>query len=504
MDTPEKKGKTKWNSDLFSDNIEANTKEGFHGINTKQKIKRIKKDKKVEIDNFKNIETFETLDNVTSSTTEGFNDDSTCRDNPDYEGCDNGDGNVKAKDPRQMLIDFINSVYAWFEVWFFIIAFFIAVALGQSYTTLQTEVNSIAHKRLKNGNKNNKEKQTVKSYNKLLNIDVSKFAFLPAIKDVQLIKKYVEWFFAILISCYAVFHVFFLFYYKNELYYKDGVELKDISTAKLREDATKSTYSIESLFLFFFQFAWWYVESFEYYFKKYFVSYTTQYLNATLCFILLFVCLIMYFYYYPSILKNFLFDLLNMNLKNKYVNIMYILVILLAIMDWFNIFNYLPGGPIYYKFFILIIVRFIIVLFVSLPFAGIFLFLYVLLYSFLGIFLYGKSEMGYLKIFETLAKYAEDTKNQIRIGTECSPNTLFEKIMITINVFMDFIYTYVFYLAFIVIFMFSFYDYSVNISSVPLKNGLLIITAVIIMMLSSLCINSFRLRAQSKFAAKAT
>jgi len=73
--------------------------------------------------------------------------------------------------------------------------------------------------------------------------------------------------------------------------------------------------------------------------------------------------------------------------------------------------------------------------------------------------------------------------------------------MITINVVMDFIYTYVFYLAFIVIFMFSFYDYSVNIKSVPLKNGLLILTAVMIMMLSSLCINSFRLRAQGKFAA---
>jgi len=516
----DKKKETKWNSDLFSENTDmsANTKEGFHTIHTKQKLKNIKKNKKVKFDNFKNIETFDTLDNTKQ---EGFNDNSKCQDNPgdpdckgwvpglmddttcpdpDYEGCDSGDAGRNEDDPRKRLIAFIERIYRWFDFWFFFMAFVVALALGNTSKTIQNTVNK-NHRRLKTKDSNNTRTKINNTYKSILNFDVSNYIEVPQIKDVQLIKKYIQWVGAILISCYTVYHLFFLFYYKHVLYYKEGVELADISTKKIREDAKLSTYSVQSLFLFFFQFAWWFVESLEYYFEAYYIKYTSIYLNATLCFILLFVFLIWFFYYYPGILKTFLFDLLNMNMNNKYAHIMYAIVILLAIMDWFNIFNYLPGGPIYYSYLILIIFRFIIILFISLPFAGIFLLFYVLIYSLFGIFLYGRVEMSFLAVFKDVSKYAEDTKNQIRIGTDCSPNTFFEKIMITINVIMDFIYTYVFYIAFIVIFLFSFYDYSVNISSVPLKNGLLVITAILIAMLSSFCINSFRLRAKGKFAA---
>ena len=521
----ENKEKTKWNSNLFSENTDASEKEGFQLLNIKQKIKRIKKGKKAELDNnFKNIETFETLDNAPK---EGFNPSSKCDDNPgdpdckgyipalmddttcpdpDYEGCDAGDSEANEKNPKQMLIDFINKVYRWFDAKFFLIAFVIAMAAGGTYKTMKNTV-KIGRKRLKTkdsqktASENIIHKQTAAQYNSILKFDVSKFVELPKIKDVQLVKKYVEWVCATLISCYAVFHIFFLFYYKHELYYKDGVELKDISTKKLRADAASSFYSIESIFLFFFQFSWWFVESFEYYFNKYYVQTTKKYLNATLSFILLFVCLIWFFYYYPPFIKSFLFDMLDINLDNKFLSFMYFVFVILVIMDLLNLFNYLPTGPVYYKFTFMIIIRLVIMSVLTLPFSGIFIYLYVLIYSLFGIFLYGKDELGYFEIFKTLNKFAEDTKNQIRIGTECSPNTFFEKVMITINVIMDFIYTYIFYLAFLVIFVFSFYDYSVNIQSNTLKGGLLSITAVFIIMLCSFCINSFRLRVKDKFAA---
>jgi hypothetical protein len=170
-------------------------------------------------------------------------------------------------------------------------------------------------------------------------------------------------------------------------------------------------------------------------------------------------------------------------------------------MDWFNAANYFPDGPVYYKYLLTILIRLIILCILTIPFVGIFIFLYVAIYSLFGIFIYAKPELGYYKLFDTLRKYAENTKHQIRIGTDCSPNTFFEKIMITINVIMDFLYTYLFYLAFLVMFLFSFYDYSVNIRSLPLKNGLMVMTGTLIAMISSFCINSFRLRAAGKFVA---
>jgi hypothetical protein len=502
MDSPQK---TTWNSDLFSETLD-NPKEGFHTIELKQKIKRSKKQKGQrpvsDDNNLKNIETFDTLDNTTPNVgKEGYvdNTDTTCEDNPDYEGCDNGDKKRKPNDPRQQLIDFINDTYRWFDSKFFIIAFYVSVALGQSAS--QIDSHTSGRRRLKNGNRNNKQGNAAKQYSSMMDMDVSKFTYLPEFRDVQIVKKYVEGFFAIMISCYAIYHVFFLFFYKHELYYKDGVELKDISLKKLREDAKLSFYSIESVFLFFFQFAWWYVESFEYYFVRYFTTPAKKYLNATLCFIIMFVGLVLFYYYYPGILRTMFIDILRMNLNNKTVNFLYIVFIVLIFMDWFNGANYLPDGPVYYKYLLTIIIRLIILCILTIPFVGIYFFLYVAIYSLFGIFIYAKPELGYYKLFDTLRKYAENTKHQIRIGTDCSPNTFFEKIMITINVIMDFLYTYLFYLAFLVLFMFSFYDYAVNIHSSPLKNGLLVMTGTLIAMVSSFCINSFRVRASGKFAA---
>lgn len=510
--------KTKWNSDLFSENqdVSSSEKENFQVKQMIQKIKKVNKSKK-PIENLKNIELFDTLsntkrnerfieplDNLTDTQDAGnsmpIEDDTTCADSR-YEGCDNGDKNADSDDPRERLIRFINQMYAFFDSWFLFIAFVICLAVGITAKTTKDGIKSLKKRKdakIPDAPKTNFDKKSVDYYKKKFGIDVSSYNFLPNINDVNLVKKYVAWTSSILISCYVVFHLFFLMFYKDELYIKDGVELKDISVATIQMESIGSSYSPGVFFLFFFQFSWFFTETFQHYFMVKLPEKASVYLNASLCFIFIFIALIFFFYYYPNFMRELFIDMIKFNTKDWVVNFMYIAVIVILIMDLFNPLNYV-AGPIWYKINFVLWLRIIIVLFISVPFAGLFLSGYILFYGLCGIFLYN-TFTSHFQIFKDISKYAEDKKNQIRIGTDCSPNSFFEKIMITINLVMDFIYTYIFYLAFIIMFIVSLFDYSINISSTQLKNGLILVTCCFILMFSCLCINNFRMKSAAKFA----
>lgn len=511
------KKKTSWNSDLFSENQgeSSSEKENFQVKQMIQKIKKVKKSRK-PIENLQNIELFDTLSNTTAKerfiepldnltdTQDAGNSmpieyDTSCADSR-YEGCDNGDKYGNSDDPRERLIRFINRIYSFFESWFVFIAFVICVAVGITSKTAKDGLNSLKRKSKKTPDvpRGKEELKMIDFYKKKFGMDVSKYNFLPNINDVNIVKKYVAWTCSILISCYVVFHLFFLMFYKDELYMKEGVKLKDISVGTIQMESIGSSYSPGVFFLFFFQFSWFFTETFQHYAMVKLPKNASVYLNASLCFIFMFIGLIFFFYYYPNFMRELFIDIIKFNTKNWIVNFMYIAVVILLIMDLFNPLNYITG-PIWYKINIVLFLRIIIILFISVPFAGLFLPLYILFYGVCGIFLYNTFTSNF-QIFKDISKFAEDTKNQIRIGTDCSPNSFFEKIMITINLVMDFIYTYIFYLAFIVMLFVSLFDYSINISSNKLKNGLILITCALILMFSSLCINSFRMKTSAKLA----
>lgn len=513
--------KTSWNSDLFSENQHESSseKENFQVKQMIQKIKKVNKSRK-PIENLKNIELFDTLSNTNgkerfiepldnlTDTQDTDNSmqidyDTTCADSR-YEGCDNGDKYGNSDDPRERLIRFINRMYAFFDSWFLFIAFVICIAVGITAKTTKDGIKSLKKRKgtkKKDEPKGKEDVKTIGYYKKKFGIDTSTLNFLPKINDVNLVKKYVAWTCSILLSCYVVFHLFFLMFYKDELYLKEGVELKDISVMTIQLESVGSSYSPGVFFLFFFQFAWFFTESFQHYAMVKLPEKASMYLNASLCFIFIFIGLIFFFYYYPNFMRELFIDMIKFNTKDWVVNFMYIAVVILLIMDLFNPLNY-TVGPIWYKIHLVLWLRIIIVLFISVPFAGLFLPCYIIFYGFCGIFLYN-TFTSHFQIFKDISKYAEDTKNQIRIGTDCSPNSFFEKIMITINLVMDFIYTYIFYLAFIVMFFVSLFDYSMNISSTQLKNGLILVTCTFILMFSCLCINSFRMKTAVKLAAAA-
>lgn len=508
------KNKTTWNSDLFSENQDESysEKENFQVKQMIQKIKRVKKSRK-PIENLQNIELFdtlsntagkerfiETLDNLSdkqdTNNSMTIDDDTTCADSR-YEGCDNGDKTANADDPRERLIRFINRMYEFFEAWFLFIAFVICIAVGVTSKTTKDGLNSLKRKSKQNQDKElpkgKDELKTVDYYKKKFGTDVSKYNFLPTINDVNIVKKYVAWTFSILISCYVVFHLFFLMFYKNEIYAKEGVKIKDLSIDTLDP-------FIKPIVNYFLQYAWFFTDKFDKYAIVALPSITSLYLNSSLSFIFLFIFLIMFFYYYPFFLKQLFIDFIRFNTKNSAVLLTFLFVFMLFLVDMFySVPNRITAPePIWY-IALTVILRLIIINFITIPLAGLFLTGYILLYGLFGIYIYNTSNDNF-KIFKDISKFAEDTKHNIRIGTDCSPNSFFEKIMITINLGMDFIYTYIFYLAFIVVLFVSLIDYSINISSTPLKNGLLLVTSSLILMFSCLCINSFRLKSSAKLA----
>jgi MFS family permease len=129
------------------------------------------------------------------------------------------------------------------------------------------------------------------------------------------------------------------------------------------------------------------------------------------------------------------------------------------------------------------------------PIAGIFLFTFFFSYSFFAIFIYGLSNVRHISsLFLSIREHARMTKNKIRKGTDVLPNTPFERFWLAINEIVDFMYIYIFYIAYIIILIYAGRDYQKNVESAGLKTGLIGLTAMLICIFVVLCISDFYMR----------
>jgi len=466
----------------FSDN-------NFQVINMNYKLKKIKNKKKSK-NNYKNIETFETLDNIQTENknkekrhnlVEGFEDS-------EYDGIDNVNDNKQNTGASigDKLTELINKIYNFFVKTNHIIAKKLAITLSKNTATEE---------------------------------------------DIFLIRQYIVWSESVLAAAYVTYNMFFIMYYKDI----DGTKLINISR-KRAEDYEKELSEQKSLFVFpmniflyFFKYSIYFTEIIDSFLTKNTGGDEKQDINYATIFLFIFVFLVIFFKYSAAFMKDFLINALkfnfipskeskgvsmdlpaqdskgismdSLNKPNDFLNrlqilitfFVFITIVLLWGSDFVTMLNIKieglsKGGGVtdFCLFFLNRIIKFFVVLIFGAPMSIIMFVFYIYIYAFGSIFYY--KSFNIIETYNTISKINELIKNR-KNKDDIDKNSFME--ILGINFIMsiiDFLYSKLIMIAFIIIYIVSSFDYYKKISadSGILKNGLIFINICLIIMFSSI------------------
>lgn len=446
----------------FSDN-------NFQVVNMNYKLKKIKNKKKNK-NNYKNIETFETLDNIQTenqskkdsnkeilnNTVEGFQDS-------DYDGIDN------VNDKKQNT----------------------GVSIGDKFSEL---INRIYNFFVKTNHVIAKKLAMTFSKNKATE------------KDIFLIRQYIVWSESVLAASYVTYNMFFIMYYKDI----DGTTLIDISR-KRAEDYEKELSEQKSLFVFpmniflyFFKYSIYFTEIIDSFLTKNTGGDKKQDINYATIFLFIFVFLVIFFKYSAAFMKDFLLNALKFQfipskntsplnrLQILITFFVFITIILLWGSDFVTIFKIkideLSKGGSVTNFCLFLLNRFIkllMVMFFGVPMSIVMFVFYIYIYAFGSIFYYKGFDIT--ETYNTIFKINEFIKNKSKVDVD--KNSFME--IFGINFIMsiiDFLYSKLIMIAFIIIYIVSSFEYykKISLGSGLLKNALMFINICLIIIFSSI------------------
>ena len=432
------------------------------------KIKKIKKRK--QKNNFKNIEEFDTLHNRedepihkkeeetvtpasiknkifevfdsflnTKEEMRGFSRD-------DYEGYYNVyEGARSDFDPRNWLIQAIEAVY-------------------NSFNGVNTWIAKTIVDNLKMPEKTYKKYNNKGSYNYKNKVKDDN-------NDIAIIREQVVWLLAIVFSMFAVLNWYFILYYSK---YED-IEITRIARKTLLEMSSPENGQVVShmaKFIFFiFEFAVFFVEMFNDFLILFFPKITMFFLDGRTNFLLLFIILVFAFKNFGKFFKNLLIDLLTNATDNYYINIMYAILFIeffvsvaegpktigVPTVDEDQIRTFMASLANPLLFILVLIIRFMIIMIVSVPVGGLMIGALFLYYSFFGILHYVGSERLFSTV-EHILDYAKNAESKYKSEKYCNTNAFYMlllKILQIISTVSSLLYLFKYYLAFIIIFIVS-------------------------------------------------
>uniref|UniRef100_A0A6C0I3B5 Uncharacterized protein n=1 Tax=viral metagenome TaxID=1070528 RepID=A0A6C0I3B5_9ZZZZ len=485
-------------------------------------INKLKKIQKKKMANYKNIPVLDVLSNTEPGDTtlevegnsgpaviEGMIDmiNTTCQDNPDYEGCDNTKDDDGMENPLETLAKFIETTYDFMNALISVLALNVCLAILVADDKKNKIYTEVTHKRVLKQDIPKQQQLLRDSYNQMFTwrnfgkkkkkyqlMTVKDTVTVPSMNDFQEVKKHLSWFTAVTVSCYFVYNWYFLLIYENPIRFKNGPDTLDLSMQAMKERA--KTNPVFVLFNIFFSCSWIFVAIVDQYFIKLPVSIITHYMNSTLCFCLFFFFCIQVCYYYPFFLKTFIVDSLRFNWKNTWIITMTTLAMVYYIINCLDPENPIPWITIFGISVILGIILFLVLgIFIGLfaaPVAGMFLFAYFFLYSNFAIFIYGIANVrNVFSIFGSIEEHAKVVKSKIKKGTDALPNTLMERFWLAVNDIMDFLYHYIFYVAYLIILFYASVDYQSKIESRTLKSGLILVNMTLLLIICTMCLSDF-------------
>ena len=235
----------------------------------------------------------------------------------DWDGYDNVNDNtadVKGKDPRQILIDFINYLYNSTIAYNKMLAAYItnkvsnSKAIKEVSTSIKTDVNALKETV---GLKSNTESDKEGNEN----------------SDEAKIYKYICIIEALTFSCFVVNNWYFLMFYNNfdlDNNYQRKMALTNFSVDMFKslDDSKLTNRIIKNGFLYFFEYAIFFPVTLEWFLLEVAPKTTIRWFNHMVLYIVLFFVIFLCSYYLAGSFKDFLIDCINANMKNVLVSIM--------------------------------------------------------------------------------------------------------------------------------------------------------------------------------------
>lgn len=492
--------KSIWNKTIFSETPNKYD-DNFQIMNMKYKIKNSKKENYKNIEELENIYDNPIIEGLKTKNTkkktkktdknEKPQSESKSRDfdpnflglpDKDFDGVDTPDKGNK-DDPRVAVINILKKIYEWINKINYTIAFYISKTLSVS----DSNENDFAELTRKGAN-SRKLNQKNNSKN-----------------DILVIQKYVGLFESVLVAFFATYNWFYIMFYyytsqENETNKQTGedmtgkrVEVPELTSYYIQERIHQRADFMSIFFAFvnfFFIFALAFVEYLQSFMMKIIPNNLKSIFNYKGCFVAVFVLFILFFFNFNVFIYNFLIAVLRGDTKDVIVSLMYFFLLVIYFFGNYNM-GFLPKtlGYTVNSFmgfiispitgFISAFLRFIIVMLTSVPLGAIACILYMVINSLFGIMI----NVDFFKYFGTFYRINEFIRNNNdpEANTPKSNEDEFiYKVKSSYNKLIDFVYKYVFFIAYIIILVIAIIDYNDNITNNTLRLRLIILTAVFI------------------------
>ena len=308
--------------------------------------------------------------------------------------------------------------------------------------------------------------------------------------DVDIVKKYVTWFFAICVSSYVVYNWFYVMFFRNDM--DEKADVFEFSRKKIAEFAkTNMLLKIVEPYI---TFSFFFPE----YLQKIFVNWMPRIvaLKPTFQFVALFYLTVFVLYNFSNSFRQLFIDIVMVSMNDWVVLSMYFITGVLFFINFAYDFMWsiqakIPFFQVFY--FIKKLIYLIIVVMIT-PFLGGILSLGFIL--FISFFVLSSSSVTIQNIKDYTNIHYKNSDDKF-----CDPLTFWEKVKNFINLVFEYIYTYVFETSVIFMVLWSFYDYTHNISSDTLKNSLMILNCVIIVLVIFSSLFSFNAKLTASAAA---
>ena len=317
-------------------------------------------------------------------------------------------------------------------------------------------------------------------------------------EDVDVVKKYVTWFFSICATCFIVYNWFYVMFYRNSIDQKPKVP--EFSRRKAKEIANTNMYF--NLVEPYITFSLFFPEYLQKIFTEIIPNFIADHFNPTLQFTGLFYLIIYVLYNFSNSFRQLFIDIVMMNTSNWLICLMYLIVIILFLIYLVFDIMWSPEAKTPFLniiYFIKQLIYFIFIICIS-PFLGGMMSMSLIIFFSLFVIFFTNS---YSDTYKEINEYTEKIRNDIKQEGFSKKLSFFDKIKNVINLLFDFIHKYVFQTAFLFMVIWSFYDYTHNIKSDNLKTSLLIINCILLFCIPLLTfvsyMSSFDINARKTF-----
>ena len=310
-------------------------------------------------------------------------------------------------------------------------------------------------------------------------------------KDIAIVRNQIALVESAVVSSWMVYNWYYLMHYAKDT----GKEIPAFSRMELLKNFNGG---LSKLLLYFFEFALWFPEKLDQLLLQWIPNATSWFLNGTCQFILIYALCLIWTKNFAIAFKNFFIDLLTNATGNMLINLMFGIVFILFIISIFTL-NFIgevkhdteevvsivnaianPIGSLFKLFF-----RFLITIIISVPMGAVICGLYLIIYSFFGVYIYGGISWGWSSARKDIDEHLRNANAGFQEEDMCNSGGLMAFILSILRVIfkiMDYVKEHLLKAIFFVIFFISSINMTNHFSNSMQNRSLLIFFNIIITM----------------------